>query len=34
MIEQLEGFEYEKLYENDVAVYTQEVELKKAALGE
>ena len=34
MIETLEGFGYNELYENDVAVYKQEIEMKKAALGE
>jgi multiple sugar transport system substrate-binding protein/putative aldouronate transport system substrate-binding protein len=32
MIETLDGFDYDKLYENDVAVYTKEIEQKKAAL--
>ena len=33
MIEELDGFDYDKLYENDVAAYQVEVEMKKAALG-
>ena len=33
MITTLDGFDYDKLFENDVAVYTQEVEMKQAALG-
>ena len=33
MITALDGFDYDKLFENDVAVYTQEVEMKQAALG-
>ena len=33
MIEVLDGFDYDKLYENDVAAYTVEVNMKKEALG-
>ena len=33
MITVLDGFDYDTLFENDVAVYTQEVEMKQAALG-
>ena len=33
MIEELDGFDYDKLYENDVAAYQVEVDMKKAALG-
>ena len=33
MITTLDGFDYDKLFENDVAVYTKEVEMKQAALG-
>ena len=32
MIEDLKGFEYDKLYDYDVSVYQQEVDLKAAAL--
>ena len=31
MIKDLDGFEYEKLYEYDVQVYSEEVTLKEAA---
>ena len=33
MIEELDGFDYDKLYENDVAAYQVEIDMKKAALG-
>ena len=33
MITALDGFDYDKLYENDVAVYTEEVNMKKEAAG-
>jgi hypothetical protein len=33
MIEELDGFDYDKLFENDVAAYQVEVDMKKAALG-
>ena len=33
MIEELDGFDYDKLYENDVAAYQVEVQMKKEALG-
>ena len=32
MIAELDGFDYDKLFENDVAVYTVEVNMKKEAL--
>ena len=33
MITALDGFDYDKLYENDVAAYQVEVQMKKEALG-
>ncbi len=33
MIEELNGLEYEKLYDHDVSVYQQEVDMKNAVLG-
>ena len=33
MIQTLDGFDYDKLYENDVAAYTVEVNMKKEAAG-